>query len=524
MRRSRPKQMLWAVFALGFFSADLPVFSQSNPDGETDKKYTNENSSGKNSVVEYLSKFELDPWKDDHIEETLDQGIQSQKSIDSLIDFLNSQNPLLFKYPSLVFHSRSLHSATKKSPRVILSSENARTLIAFNSDSHQAGGNRLEVIQYDPTRNQYDFLEVREEANSLYLEKNPATCLNCHTNKVPIWDGYNSWPRFMQFVPQGDREGDSDDLKMAKMWDDFKEIAKAHPRYRHLNLKADENRFQQFGLERTTMGIQYWNLKRLADSIQQKDPERKYVRLISDAFDLEYGDTTEMETLDIDEAVKAHPQIGSPDDFIAKLSAISGVDKTTLQNEYQEILQRILEAEKQRYADQIALTKLLNGRKESPSTDVVVLAHVQLVLNRLGIDLRDYGLGSGSRNYDFATPLQGIADMNYWLNESRTKVTAHHGIESMLVSKTSQNILFTQCASCHIDGLRGPKLSFRDADELKLKLKQSPKFAEEILSRIKSTDITQRMPFGYPALQSADIKSVEDLLKNLEIDRNNCRE
>jgi hypothetical protein len=511
--------VLSSVFYLISVLLPFSVFSQSSQDNYTESKknYSTDGS----STSDYLSKFEINPWNVDNIAPIINEGILSRSSIDSLLEFLHEKSPSLFSFPALAFHSRSLHSATVESPRAILMSSNAKTLMAFNGDENQSGGNRLEIIQFDPEQNQYAFIEIKQDRSKLSMQSNPEACFSCHTNHAPIWDGYNAWPRFLTSIPEGEREPERE--KMARMWETFKSKAGSHPRYKQLDITSLENKFSDFGLERTTMGIQFWNLKRLADLIRQKDPDGKYSDLIKESFALSYGNTVEMESLDLDAAVKNHPEINRPNDFIEKLSKISGVNPDVLLKQYQQHLQKTFEAEKLRYQDQIALSKFLNGVEESPSTDVVVLAHLQIILNQIGIDLQSFGIGTSAINYDFSTPRHGVSDIVYWLSDSERKQRAHTSLQSSLPSNAS-HILFAQCASCHSDGLRGPKLvSFQNEKELKTKLGANPDFGKEIISRIKSLDVNERMPYGYPSLTTEQVLAVEQLLRKLETP-DNCNE
>lgn len=100
---------------------------------------------------------------------------------------------LLSRY-TILHTSRSIQNASSQNPRVILFSD--KFFIGFNGDSSQRGNDRIELMEYDRKKHQFNLAEVRlaEPAGPTVVE-NPKICSVCHgADAHPLWDPYAEWP------------------------------------------------------------------------------------------------------------------------------------------------------------------------------------------------------------------------------------------------------------------------------------------------------------------------------------------
>lgn len=92
--------------------------------------------------------------------------LDSTRSIYTFLANLSRQFPNYLSMYTLMYHSRSLQSASFKSPRAIVFGATAQTIIAFNGDKVLPGDKlaeshaNVEVMSFDPTTG-YQFLELQ---------------------------------------------------------------------------------------------------------------------------------------------------------------------------------------------------------------------------------------------------------------------------------------------------------------------------------------------------------------------------
>jgi len=105
----------------------------------------------------------------------------------------------------LVYRSQSLQAASFEYPRVIMTGLRRDLLITFNGSSGQKGVSSLEVIEFNPKNNRFDFHEINFDKSGkklpTYSGLNPVKCMACHQSPSrkdidmrPNWEPYNSWP------------------------------------------------------------------------------------------------------------------------------------------------------------------------------------------------------------------------------------------------------------------------------------------------------------------------------------------
>jgi hypothetical protein len=120
------------------------------------------------------------------------------RSIDEVIPLLarSFQSSYL-----LVYDSRSMQGASYHSPRVILHTNDARFIVAFNGDPDVRGYHALETMEFDDSERAFKLRTIQfpdpagGSTGVVISEVNPPRCLRCHgTDPRPIWDAYPSWP------------------------------------------------------------------------------------------------------------------------------------------------------------------------------------------------------------------------------------------------------------------------------------------------------------------------------------------
>ncbi len=101
----------------------------------------------------------------------------------------------------LMHESRSVQEATYRDPRVLLYTEDAKFVLAFNGDPAEAGHLALETLEFNDDAGVFRLREVTfpsETAgptHALFSDVNPPRCLSCHRDEPqPIWDEYPEWP------------------------------------------------------------------------------------------------------------------------------------------------------------------------------------------------------------------------------------------------------------------------------------------------------------------------------------------
>ena len=137
---------------------------------------------------------------------------------DDWIDYFLSALPDHFKrHYTFVHRSYSIQDGTPLSPRVIMFSPDARTIMTFNAGTDlkgqkQRGGNSIEVIEWNASQLHWDFAELGYSGRAVTVKRSPKRCVMCHsgtpkavlesnaeyyrTKLKPIFPQYPLWPGF----------------------------------------------------------------------------------------------------------------------------------------------------------------------------------------------------------------------------------------------------------------------------------------------------------------------------------------
>lgn len=157
---------------------------------------------------------------------------------DDWIDNFLSILPDHFKrHYTFVHRSYSIQDGTPLSPRVIMFSPDARTIMTFNAGkdlkgNQQRGGNSIEVIEWNSNHLHWDFAELGFNGRAVTVKRSPKRCVACHsgtpkavltenaeyyrTKLKPIFPQYPFWPGFYgsvnDIVGLPDRPGSRDNI------------------------------------------------------------------------------------------------------------------------------------------------------------------------------------------------------------------------------------------------------------------------------------------------------------------------
>ncbi len=119
----------------------------------------------------------------------------------SLENVLEKLSPKLKKNLRLVFDSESPMGASLASPRVILSDDNAKLVLAFTSSDGMSLGKTLEIIEFNDKLGKPEFRSIEFSGTGRpVIHHAPGSCVTCHSptrsleNMGYLWDGYPDWP------------------------------------------------------------------------------------------------------------------------------------------------------------------------------------------------------------------------------------------------------------------------------------------------------------------------------------------
>jgi hypothetical protein len=129
------------------------------------------------------------------IDPKLEQSILSSKNLNEW-----TQNSAISEYQSnaiIMTLSESIQNASTEFPRVILFSNDTKTMVSYESLPLNENSQQLEIIQYNAEKSEYEFFEaqlgVQTKIHNMTGNEN---CSTCH-HGAPIWEPYDFWPGAM---------------------------------------------------------------------------------------------------------------------------------------------------------------------------------------------------------------------------------------------------------------------------------------------------------------------------------------
>lgn len=157
---------------------------------------------------------------------------QSIRSVDELLPLLPED--VRSRY-ILLSDSKSTQEASPSAPRVLLYTEGARFVLAFNGDPDVSGFNTIETAELHPDDPTYVFREIEfHETEARVSEDNPKACAACHRQPLrPSWEGWPKWPE-AYFGKDTTSDGSKHAEDERKSFKDFVSDRGASGRYRHL--------------------------------------------------------------------------------------------------------------------------------------------------------------------------------------------------------------------------------------------------------------------------------------------------
>lgn len=170
------------------------------------------------------------------------ENILANESLTDLDQLLARLNPKWRGRMMLVYHSRSLQSASLDRPRVILSAPDNQFFAAFSgAEGLQPADQRLELLEaYGAQAPRFAEVLPDPDTGRLRLRRDPPNCFTCHKGQ-PIWDSYPHWPGFFGSTHNGRAYGEPGGSgRLARLEFEvaalarFQQNAPVLPRYRQL--------------------------------------------------------------------------------------------------------------------------------------------------------------------------------------------------------------------------------------------------------------------------------------------------
>lgn len=117
------------------------------------------------------------------------------KGINRVADFLKALPDHYQKHYAFVEKTRGLGKASLTYPRIVLFGADARLMISVSTDPSDERYERVDVAHMDKRTGQWEFSEFDFKATGQKLNRNPASCVQCHGSPGrPIWGTYLDWP------------------------------------------------------------------------------------------------------------------------------------------------------------------------------------------------------------------------------------------------------------------------------------------------------------------------------------------
>jgi hypothetical protein len=200
-----------------------------------------------------------DDFSYDLLEKLIKEG--GHQSVESTLEAIKNMYPSSLSKYVIMYESRSLQKASPENPRILSLAGSKEMVFSFNGHPDQRGYSQLEVMQFLPDENKFEFREITFQAGApaIFSEPNPAKCMNCHqadwrrqptqNDPRPNWEPYNTWPGAIgsldgdlkKYTVNHRLDSDQDRHLLAKheqekvwLYNWIFNIKDEHPRYKHL--------------------------------------------------------------------------------------------------------------------------------------------------------------------------------------------------------------------------------------------------------------------------------------------------
>jgi hypothetical protein len=349
---------------------------------------------------------EVSSWT--QIESLVESGRVS--SIDQLLPHLS---PELRSSFLLAYQSRSTISASLTQPRVVLYSKSSNLVLAFTSSPDVKDGNRLEVIERNPSDGELVFRKIefpRDGHSKPSIVARPKECMGCHQGAqgrmLYNWDEYPDWPGFFgNKHRKAARFGQGDGASMLPDFDFQRDglaalqstSNKTAPRLKFLP-GFEETTPEKLGERNTyfTEDIVHNEYQALARAIERSPQYRELLPAILGSED---EDISKLLPPELREQYKAEiPKIRQADE-----EASHRVLNDKVSRFHSELTKYGTSASDVKWSTElkpIGLVDVLRGKDGVfPSTrNLASFSNLQFVLRKMGIDISDY---SSLRNREF---------------------------------------------------------------------------------------------------------------------------
>ncbi len=126
------------------------------------------------------------------IDQKMQRAIQSTKNIDEFIKHADLKE--YRKNAIIMTGSQSIQAASPQYPRVIMFSDDYKTLVSVESLPTLQNSQQVEVIQYNKENHGYEFYEAQlGQKYAIHNMTGNDKCSSCH-HGAPIWEPYDFWP------------------------------------------------------------------------------------------------------------------------------------------------------------------------------------------------------------------------------------------------------------------------------------------------------------------------------------------
>jgi cytochrome c551/c552 len=467
------------------------------------------------------------------------QSLVENKKIKSVEEFITVMPEKWKEKYTLVYSSRSIQGASYENPRVIIYSGN--TMFTFNGGESQLGGNKIEAISFNESKNKYESMEITfNPGTNAIVEHNPKSCIQCHQTEIkPIWDSYRQWPGVY---------GGNDDFLFKELMQNQVDPKEKNGYLTYLKNKAKNSRYSKLPdikAETNNAGdftsfLGNKTFTQLANKIKEtkelypfrfaiqeialcsEDENNKFDNNFPDSFQAqlatypslkkEIEDFAENSLKDKDQrAKKIDPKFnqGKPSDrieftntasqiaFILKMAKIDLCDYSLALNEKLQNRSCVFNYTSYRLE---SLSWILDkwGRVDERGEEIPSKNNMTNNYNlyKDSIQKRCEWLQKKSRESLSEVNLNNLCFTNT-LQENSKELELNKQV-NIIAEKISSKKVFEKCLACHnpqIENTGVPYIAFSDDKDLAKQINDNPKLKEKILKRIhENADKEIKMP------------------------------
>jgi len=312
----------------------------------------------------------------------------------SFLSLLKSTSPQMFSRPVLLHHSGSLQPASFENPRVILFGRG--TMMSF-AEGGAEEFRAVEILEYDEAKAEFLATEiVFPLAGQPQIRTNPQSCKGCHGQPLrPIWTPYDFWPKaYHAFASSSNSD------KEQQAFENF--VNGEHKGiYQHLDFDVTEggrlpnnDTFTQF--------VFALNTHRMMSDWRRVEALQPYRYLLA----------ATLNRCTVEDPFGRNPLVPIaryfPEETYSEFAEDVSPDQYVRQGQYERT--RMLEFVESRY---LQIFPYMRRELISRRMDFFVnpIAHTRFVLERLGLQWRQYTMSYGENDFDMNIPGNSMIDL-----------------------------------------------------------------------------------------------------------------